>query len=379
MSNSVLKLRYMEGLKYGGKSHVFSYVVNRETGKPIHEICGFAFISAITGKHKTRDSSKSIIQQLKQFWEDVVLYNDIDWRGLSDEAILQYLYEYRYLEQDCKGPTIDLQRTAIQTFYDWAYKYGFIEHPMELDIGFDIEGFKDAVDQPDPHTVIQSQYITDKEFKKLLANVRGESDYIRIRNEIALLLGKESGTRTHELTSPYNFNVSALLDAIQKAESENKTAFDFTIYGKGNGKSRKIEISTKVFIKLKRFLRDKKLRGKFSSDLPLFLDENGKPIISSGFGTSVFKDAKDTTLEFTGKIWEKRTYHSLRHTYATNLATWCSENGMDWRTVLPSRLGHSHWETSQIYVEVDALIHNRSDILNQLKVNIPLRSYKRGE
>ena len=90
-------------------------------------------------------------------------------------------------------------------------------------------------------------------------------------------------------------------------------------------------------------------------------------LIGTGFGSYIFRISKASCRSFIGKRWKYKTYHSLRHTYATNLATWCSENGYDWRAHVPSRLGHSKWETSQIYVEVEALMNNRIDVLNKLK------------
>ena len=370
MSSPKLLNIQVSGFKYGGGKYDFSYVVDAETGKPIHEICGFSLISSISRKHKTAQSSKSIIQPLKQFWEDVVLYNDIDWRELSDEEITQYLSEYRAKEMDCSLSTVKLQKSAIQSFYNWSYRYGFIKYPMELDIGYDLESSQNK------HAVVESQYISQAEYKKLLANVRGQTRFIRARNEIILMLGRYSGVRTHELTSRYNFNVLSLLDKIKEAESEGETSFDFQIYGKGNKKPRRIKIPTKLFIKLKAFLRDKNLRGRYSVELPLFLDKNGKPIRSAGLGSRVFLDAKNAVEEFTGANWNMRSYHSLRHTYATELAGWCAINGYDWRVIIPPRMGHSHWTTSQIYVEVDALLNNRIEILNKLNCNVKLKGYR---
>jgi site-specific recombinase XerD len=378
MRNSILKLEHMKGFKYGGISYDFSYVVDRKTGEPVHELCGFALVSAISEKNRTPSSSKSIVQQLKIFWEDLVIFNQIDWRLLSDEEIEQYLYEYRFLEKKLAANSINLQKSAIQSFYDFAYKYGFIEFPMELDIGFELDGFKEYLEYPDPHIAIESQYIQKNDFEKLLAKVPGESNYLLHRNELALMLGYHCGVRTHELTNEYNFRINQLLNAIDKAKKNKKSSFELTIYGKGNQKPREILITTKVFNKLNQFISDKKLRGKFPTYLPLFLDQNGKPIIGTGLGSYVFRQAKAAHNEFIGKKWQHRTYHSLRHTFATNLATWLAVRGEDWRLHLPPRMGHKRWETSQIYVEVEALMNNRSDVLNKLKPITKLRAKRSG-
>jgi len=368
----------MSDFRYGGRAIDFWFPVQKGSGEPIHEISGFSLISRINGRHRTQATSKAYVQHLKMFWEDVVLWNDLDWRDITDEQIVLYLYQHRFLQDKCSGKTIGAQLIAISEFYKWAYHYGLIEYPKEIDIGFDYPDLMDQLIYSNKQTLIQSQYISKDDFNLLLASITGETRYVLIRDELALLLGYDVGLRTSELTNGYNLNVRNLKDLIKKTEFDNRTTFDIVIHGKGNNKARVITVTTRLFLKFKIFLSDKKLRGKFSEDLPLFLDPNGKPIISPDYGSSVFRRAKNNCPQFYGDSWKHKHYHSLRHTYATNLAAWCYENNKSWQAVLPPKLGHKDWRTSLIYVELDALLNNRVELLEKLKSKGNLRRYSHG-
>lgn|GEM_PF-3141897 len=373
---SLLKLRHLLQFNYAGIPYDFAYLVDRRSGTPHHLTCGFALHSAISGKHRTLQSSIAIIEQLKLFFEELVLFNQLDWRDVSSEQILQYLHEYRYKAKGLSGRSINLQRHAIESFYDWAYQLGFIDTPKELEIEFQIDGFKDHIENPDPHTAIESQYISQQEFEVLLANVPGRTRYMKLRNELVMLLGYMCGTRTHELTHQHNFVVAELLDKLDLANNTDRRSFEVTVYGKGNNKARNVLVTPRLFQSLKNFLTDPRLRARFDTNSPLFLNQLGKPITGTNLGSQVFRKALANCPEFVSHQWQRRSFHSLRHSFATNLATWCAETGYDWRSHVPARLGHSHHSTSLIYVEVEALMNNRVKLLNELRPTKP--TFRKG-
>ena len=119
MKKKELARHKMSDLYYGGRHIDFWFVADKESGEPTHEICGFALISRITGKHKTIGTSKTYVQQLKLFWEDVILWNNLDWREVTDEEITLYLFEHRFKQQKLSGKSIQVQLTAILEFYAW--------------------------------------------------------------------------------------------------------------------------------------------------------------------------------------------------------------------------------------------------------------------
>ncbi len=366
----------MTDLHYGGRYLDFWFLADKETGEPLHEVCGFSLISRITGKHRTLATSNTYIQQLKMFFEELVFWNNRDWRDITDEDIETYLYVHCFKKKGLAGSSILLQLTVIKEFYNWAYRFGLIEHPKEIDIGFEHPDLLHAMIYGRKEKLIQSQYIGKEDFKNLLAGIDRTSRFLAIRDELALLLGYECGTRTSELTNPVNFNVKQLKRLIQQCDAENRTTFDLAIYGKGGNKQRTLLITSRVFIKLKLYLSDRKLRGKFTEELPLFLTETGKPIQSPDYGSSVFHSAKLSA--FSSGDWDNKRYHSLRHSFATNLASWCYEENRPWQSIIPPRMGHNHWRTSLIYVEIDALMNNRIDLLDKLKSKGQFERYVRG-
>lgn len=378
MLEKTLVRHKMTDLHYGGRVLDFWFLAHEQTGEPVHEICGYALISRINGAHKTLGTSRTYVQHLKQFWEDVVLWNGLDWREISDEDISSYLHDHRFKAKGLSGKTIQGQLAAISEFYKWAYKYGLLEYPKEIEIGFDFPELLDAMTYAKKEMLIQSQFIPKDEFNQLVECIDRKSRYLSIRDELALLLGYECGTRTSELTNQHNFKIKQIKALLKEAEAKGESTFDLKIYGKGNNKERTILITTRVFNKLKIFLRDKKLRGKFSDDLPLFLDEKGKPIVSPDYGSGVFARARNR-MPYSNKEWDNKVYHSLRHSFATNLACWCYENNKSWQSVIPPRMGHNDWQTSLIYVEADALLNNRIDFLEKIKSKGQLKRYVRGK
>ena len=362
-----LKIIRKYNFNYNGINIDFAYPIDRKTGQPFHVLCGYAISSVRNGSHNTINSSYSYMCQLKKYFEEFIEYNDLNWNEVVDDDIVSYLDDFQFKENKLSSRTIELQRQAIISFYKWAYKYGYIDYPMELDINCEHQELMEHLQQHDPYQGIINEYITKNEFNILLENIPGESDYLMLRNEIILMFGRECGLRTHEVTSKNNFKVDKLRQLIEETENKGKKSFEINIYGKGNNKKRKILITPILFQKLKHFIFDKNLRGRFSPTLPLFTSENGKPITTSSHGTKLFNETKKISSFSNIKSWDNKVFHSLRKTFATNLATYCYENGIDWRSYLPPRLGHESWEMSEKYIISEALMNNRQDVLNELR------------
>jgi len=373
---SIFKILEMKDLRYAGSDHTFWFVINESTGEPLHEVCGFLCMKSIEGKLKSL-STKNYASDLKLFWEEFVIPNqeahkdkNWSWKVLSDQDLVEYFHFRK--KQGLTGNSIQRQVAAVQSFYDWAYQSGIIDLPREVEVRFDLAELSSK------ETSIRSQYITKKEFTKVLSGIPAKSRYLKLRNKIALLFGYECGFRSGELVRESNLNVKWLKDQIKKSEHEGKLSFEMPVVGKRN-KSRQVLVTPSLFQQLDIFLNDKKLRGAWSDDLPFFLDGNGKPIKTSNtkFGSDLFTAARKNAGLY-GDTWGHRHFHSLRHTFATNLAGWCYEKNKSWMTILPYRMGHTDWTTSLIYVEADALLNAREKQLQDLKASGKLRRYRKN-
>lgn len=88
----------------------------------------------------------------------------------------------------------------------------------------------------------------------------------------------------------------------------------------------------------------------------------------------IFKQAAVRTKN---PYWDTRVFHSLRHTYATNMVTWLhNQNLNNYHIILPEYMGHASVETTDSYIQFEAVLNNRHSILNKLKVKN--KHYKRN-
>jgi integrase len=189
-----------------------------------------------------------------------------------------------------------------------------------------------------------------------------------------LKLGYHCGLRTSEVTNPRNFDTFKIRQAIEEAESKGEFSICLEIFGKGK-KLRYVDFNPIITRDIKSFLEGR--RSKII-DGPLICKDNGKPL-SSSHATRVFKTARDISIvkirkvinntrsaanEYTVSLQsvKRLVFHSLRHTYATNLVRYCYKMKIDPWVYVRDQMGHERKETTEAYIVFEANIHSRDKI-----------------
>lgn len=67
---------------------------------------------------------------------------------------------------------------------------------------------------------------------------------------------------------------------------------------------------------------------------------------------------------------DRKVFHCLRHSYATNLASWCYDNDKTYQLV-QDRLGHSDFSTTKIYIHFSALLRGDTKTANEYIEQMP--------
>lgn len=312
---------------------------------------------------------------LKNFLNALELGTDIKTLGsLTDEQMSAYLTYILYEEKKNSGRQISYVKGRLQHFYEYLFLKGFIEKPCGFSfylpekITRKIELSEAKVRSLDPYNLKQ-KYIPENEFKELLSFVDNKSLFVRERNELILKLGYYSGLRRHETVLHDNLSIKEIEKAFEVADREGKNDAELDIIGKG-GKVRKIEIPNNLRRSIERFIK------KYSRPMKhnyLICKNNGSEL-NSQYATKIFKNAvkkliATATVEVSD-MWEQlsqRSFHSLRHSYATNLAMQIFSGIRRLpRDVVRQRLGHSHEDTTLIYIHFAAFYLGDIDVQNEI-------------
>lgn len=354
-------------LPYAAGKLNFSIIIDKITKRPINVLTGYLLSYAINNPDPIGNTSSTYANALKVFFEEIVYFNDIDWKDIKDEDMGAYLFGHLLKNKGLSGKTIKLKIAALKSFYEWAYSTGLLEYPLDFNYAYEYPGFREHLHIGDAKKSLASLYIKKKEFLKILENIPSSSTYINQRDEIVMLLGYYSGFRAHETTSEHNLEINEIIRLLEKAQENNEFSIEVTIYGKGNYKARKVLLPPEVTTKIQEFIKKRKQKKHGGLTGPLIASEKGK-ILNHKHASRIFRESILNCLNCIEQKWMNYSYHSLRHTYATNLVTFCHENSMDWQAILPARLGHNDLSTSLIYVEFEALMFNRLNILEKLNV-----------
>jgi len=235
------------------------------------------------------------------------------------------------------------------------YSAGFIDRPKQFYFPKFVSPSRDATSD------LGSKYITLEELLLLKANVSGKSAFLRARNELMLDFGYFCGLRAHEVI--INYPISTDIETIlMKTQINSEESCRVEVIGKG-GKVRTIIIPVDVQTKLFQFMK----RRRCLPEGPLFCSEDGLAL-NSQFASSVFSDAVSNMVYEDRQKFKGKSFHCLRHSYATNIVTYCHENGRDPQAILPELMGHSDYSTTLKYVAWEAYLNNRIDIVGRLSL-----------
>jgi integrase len=263
-------------------------------------------------------------------------------------------------------------------FYKAMEQLGFIEKAIEvseyindsLQERIDLAaGIKNSLDP----FGLYARYLTHEDFETLSGCVSKKSARLRRRDELILRVAYETGCRGAEIVAPDNFSIRRIRDELKKAEESLKSEFLYAIIGKGRGpgKVRRIAFPTALAKDILRYVQNFKVLG----DIAFGSAQNTR--LSSSYPSKIYKVCKDAVILHGNAntpnldLWIRhsrtRTFHGLRHTYATNLANKLRALNESYEQ-LRERLGHESLDTTKVYVNFEILRHGSSEEQNAAMV-----------
>lgn len=287
---------------------------------------------------------------------------DKDWTNIKDQHLSAY-QETRAYELAPGTHTIVISN--LKALFDWCFEYGWLDNPLGYSWKLpyekqrEIKEYRAEVKSRDPFNLF-ARYISKSDFDYLLTFNPRKKSFERVRDEIILKLGYYSGLRRAETVDPVNISLTKIKRAISEASKAGLEGFEITIIGKGKdgGKSRTVYIPPSLRRQIESFIRNELKRKAPNSDLLICRVENGAVSpLSEEHATSLFREAKAKLLEKGDvnliRAWVKnertRTFHALRHSYATNFADEIIRGDAD-LDLLQERMGHEHYDTTKIYL-----------------------------
>jgi site-specific recombinase XerD len=286
------------------------------------------------------------------------------WACVDQRTLTGYLHGELFQRRRLSEASISRQIETLRKFYRWLNKKGFIDSPKEFNWSykhlFGHPSGDRAAFSAHQHS-FNSLYIDLDDFRQILSGNCSSSSFIQYRNEITMQLGYECGLRAHELLL---LKVTPTLKSICNARERNNglwAASRISIVGKG-GTIREIYLppllAEKVYGFIKIF-RD----GILGKSEYLICHRNGDKIRDPKFGSNVFSLA---CARAGLARHHKQGFHRLRKSFGTNLVKDCYTYGRDPWVEVPRRMGHKNFRTTVKYIQFDALLNHRTEILSEL-------------
>lgn len=307
--------------------------------------------------------------------------NKLDWSQATQTNITTYLHEELQKNRNVKEKTIKRHISTLSGFFQYAWATGLLNSKPMFSYNYQVASTasKDKETKATKFS-LRTKYINHIIFNEIKAGVTGSSPFVRERDELVLELGYLCGLRASEVTDARNLCTSDLKKKIKAAEDNKISSISIKIFGKGD-KLRIVDVPPKAVRLIENFMLGRRSR---LSDGPLICSSQGA-VLSETHATDVFKRAKRSAesrvrillknppqqISFLYFIdppsYSALTYHSLRHTYATNLVDFCYRHGIDPWQYVPEQMGHSDRSTTRVYIVFEAMIHRREKILKALE------------
>ncbi|WP_191624322.1 tyrosine-type recombinase/integrase [Pseudomonas fluorescens] len=319
------------------------------------------------------DDLKLLFETLKRF--------DIDWKDLTDNQMSGYLENILQNEHHLSNESVERHISTSKSFYKTSFKNGLLS--VEKNFTFNYVRSHNLRYQGQgngsPKYNLRQQYLSKNLFNLILAHIKTRDSFIRYRDELVLLFGYHCGLRSSEVTSLDNLQTESLLEKISEADATEHLTITIPIIGKGS-KVRYVLVNPYTVNKIRKFLYGAR------SQLPpgcLLCSVKGKPL-SASHATRLFQTTRDIALPslkkeiqdaFTNKpdqytvsfkTIKLTVFHSLRHTFATNLVDYCYKNGIDPYQYISEQLGHEREETTKEYITFEANIFSRDKTRKKL-------------
>lgn len=283
------------------------------------------------------------------------------WKAINKRIMNGYLHGELFQTRGYLRSTLSRHVETLKRFYNWLTKKGYIVVTPDFSWEFNHLYGKKYLQNKQNNSSLISHYIDPESFSIFLAGTFSKNKFIQRRNEIILRLGYECGLRASEVLL---IDLQTIESKITCAKSNNDNlwaAASINLIGKG-GICRDIYIPPSLCELIYNFIKSYRCKLK-NKDGPLISTTRGDQIRDPAFACKIFSYAyRQSDLIRT----HRQGYHRLRKSFATNLVDQCYRNGKDPWVEVPRRLGHKNLETTKIYIQFEALIHKRSEILSSL-------------
>lgn len=290
-----------------------------------------------------------------------------------------YCDKYLYREKGLAASTVKQYHGSIVMFYKGMERLGFVEKAIEVTEFLNSElqekidladGIKNSLDP----FGLYAKYLSRKDFVTLSGNVIKKSARLRKRDELILRVAYETGCRGSEIVNPDNFSIRRIRKALIRAEDDGKSEFLYAIIGKGRGvgKTRKIALPTSLAKSIIRYVDTFKIPGD------IVFGSMRHTALSPSYPSKIYKNCKNAIILYGSSntpnldLWIRheraRTFHGLRHTYATNLANKLRALNENYE-LLRERLGHKYINTTRVYINFEILLNGSVDDQNAALVD----------
>ena len=333
--------------------------------------------------HRSYDAYKRLADRVRDFMN---FCNDkrFDYLNLTQAEFISYLVKYRHKELGNSASTVHQHGMSVETFLKGMQQLGFSQREITLPKNFVDENFTEDVKKHlgqqkslDPFN-LYARYLNSAEFEDLLAYVKGKSDRVRIRDVLAMRLAFETGVRSSEVVRKDNFTVRKLRAAISQSGDADTVPYLVIGKGRGLGKHRRIDLPITLAKKMldyhKKYVRkgdhifvnheQQPLRGQHCSEQ---FTEAKKALIQAQDEQAVYR------LDLWSQHFDTRTFHSLRHSYATRTAEFIRtiDGGLTRHyDHLRQTMGHSNIETTKIYIHFATELNGTDAEKNELFENL---------
>lgn len=288
------------------------------------------------------------------------------WSGVTPSIMTGYLHGELFLSRKYKRSTMQRHIASLKRFYQWLDVKGYIT--SSVDFCWDYEHLYSPKNYSHIDHIskssLHSTYIAPSTFfETLIPSVIKKNKFIQMRDQICLRLGYECGLRAREVL---DLSLEVVRNAIYHAKYENDGLWgtaSIPLIGKA-GKIRDIFLPPNLCEYISQYLKRYRyklgnLKGK------LLCSSNGTELTDPKYASNVFK----TTYLKAGLIRnQKQGFHRLRKSYGTNLTQFCYDKDMDPWVIVPRRMGHKDLSTTLEYIQFDALINQRSEVLSSLNM-----------
>jgi site-specific recombinase XerD len=383
-----LKLIKVKNITWGGGS-LDSYAILKQgpLGKGSIVLPPSLYLLEQAKAAASDNTQRAMGNDLRTYFEALAIANR-HWLEITDTQMSSYLKYHLQIELGLSNNSIERSISTLRKTYSYAYSSGFSLDPIEYTFHYvKEEQLKRQGQTTSFQTNLYKKYINERIFNVICANINSAEGFLRERDELVLQLGYHCGLRSAETTSTRNLQTKKINALLKKADESNNLTITVPIVGKGN-KLRYVVFNAKITQMIRNFLRG---RRAFLPDGPLICSHAGREL-SSGHASRLFNRALKTALPklrwFTRKTnrsnedvytisfpsIKKLSFHALRHTYATNLVSFCYDHGFDPWHYLMDQLGHAQESTTKIYILFDANIFHRDPIRKRLSKTVDTQS-----